>query len=122
MDRDLEKLENNLIRGCLGAVIAVVVILALVIGIYWSKCGYQPGTIFALGYSEVKFEQVKPGMSKAQVLSLLGPPLKEEAGAFDTWWVYSRQRNDNCFWLVRNIEISAKTNKVTHKEAMKFEP
>jgi hypothetical protein len=52
-------------------------------------------TVYAPGYSENRFAQVRIGMSRQEVESLLGPPLRKtplpsENRKPDDCWVYSR--------------------------------
>jgi hypothetical protein len=70
------------IRRRRGLIVGVPVIIAIVGGlIVWGLActGHiLDDTIYARGYSEKGFQSVQPGMSKDQVRTLLGKPLKEE--------------------------------------------
>ncbi len=60
-------------------------------------------TRFAPGYSHAKFSQVKVGMSAADVLSLLGPPLEQrqsDDGKERWWWSRSPGSHSYRFRLV----------------------
>jgi outer membrane protein assembly factor BamE (lipoprotein component of BamABCDE complex) len=52
-------------------------------------------TRFAPGYSEGGFERVKVGMTKAEVLSLLGPPF-DPGTVGQSSWHYTQ--DGKCFW------------------------
>ena len=52
-------------------------------------------TRFAPGYSETAFEKVKVGMTKDEVLSLLGPPF-DPGTVGQNRWHYSQ--DGACFW------------------------
>jgi outer membrane protein assembly factor BamE (lipoprotein component of BamABCDE complex) len=57
-----------------------------------SGCGcglVRDGSEYATGFSEERFARVAPGMTEAEVLALLGPPLGEDSGRFHETWEYS---------------------------------
>ena len=61
-------------------------------------------TEFAPTYTEEAFDRVSPGMSKADVLELLGAPLQEQKltprAGYDEVWRYSRSSNGiGNFWF-----------------------
>ncbi len=75
-------------------------------------------TVYAEGYSERKFASIKVGATTAEVLSIMGPPLRRGAwGDSPQVWFYTNQRTatDNYWrrWLVfdtageRVVEIIA---------------
>ena len=45
-------------------------------GLFFSRL-FQEDTIYAPGYSDTAFRKVTVGMSQAEVLALLGPPISE---------------------------------------------
>ncbi len=52
------------------------------------------GTLWAPGFSEAKFAEVKIGMSSVEVTALLGAPLQKwcaQDGGLDCEWLYSWQ-------------------------------
>ncbi len=62
-------------------------------------------THFAPGYSEQKFQDIQVGMTKAEVLQRLGPPLNRTT---DPSWVYSRDGALGIWdfaWLVRVVNF-----------------
>lgn len=66
-----------------------------------------PPTIYAVDYSEAKFNTIRVGMKPEQVLSILGPPLRKQSWSegSDTW-AYSDQytytSNYERRWVVFN--------------------
>lgn len=108
-------------------VIAIGVLLA--VGFVYTGVKLVPvrGTIFSPRYSETAFRQIKPGMTRTQVLHHLGPPLSEEAGMLNsigkvTVWSYTKQRNDESWWLRREVVIASRTGRVYCTYAYVREP
>ena len=61
-------------------------------------------TVYASGFSESRFSQVQPGMSRAEVEGLLGPPLRRWHRDFvDCAWSYSWQRRGDDSFDLRNV-------------------
>ena len=57
-------------------------------------------TVYAKGFSESKFRSIKVGMKTADLLSIIGPPLKRAPwGSLPEVWYYTDQKTitDN-FW------------------------
>ena len=56
-------------------------------------------TEFAPGYSEERFMAIEAGMTRAQVLGLLGAPLRGYRADWDgsVWWAYSRKERSPNF-------------------------
>jgi hypothetical protein len=62
-------------------------------------------THFAPGYSEQAFQDIQAGMTKAEVLQRLGPPLNRTS---DPSWTYSRDGALGVWdfaWLVRAVNF-----------------
>src|SRR5262245_42747732 len=62
-------------KSCVIAVILFVVGVALIFPGFWPELILPDQTVYANGYSEGKFGQVKPGMEAQDVLAVLGTPL-----------------------------------------------
>lgn len=73
-------------------------------------------TRFAPGYSEANFRKVQPGMSKDEVLQLLGQPFNDVAHQA---WIYSE---DGAFpfwdfaWLARGINFDSEGRVIERSE------
>ena len=102
--------ENRVKTIGLIIIIFIVAVLLLMIGLlaYVGPEGYffpYPAidTQFTAGYSEEGFQQIRPGMTKQEVLNLIGPPINSTTHPH---WKYS---DDNAFpfwdfaWLVRGV-------------------
>jgi outer membrane protein assembly factor BamE (lipoprotein component of BamABCDE complex) len=71
----------------LAAKIAVAALFAILL----MGCGkilYGEDTVFAGGYSERKFQQIKKGMPMQDIVSLLGPPLSQDTQQWSEVWSY----------------------------------
>ncbi len=67
-------------RRALTALLGVLGLAAVIAGLLWPVFGTRDdATIYAPGFSESKFRQVRKGMSKEEVLRLLGKPLQNDA-------------------------------------------
>lgn len=78
-------------------------------------------TRFAAGYSEANFRKVQPGMSKDEVLALLGPPLNDvshqgwsysEDGAFPFW---------DFAWLARGVNFDSEGRVIERTEMIAYD-
>ena len=64
-------------------------------------------TVYASGFSELRFSQVQPGMSRAEVEELLGPPLRRWHRDFvDCAWSYSWQRRGDDSFDRRTVNFN----------------
>lgn len=88
--------------------------------------GYNPfypaiDTRFAPGYGEAAFAAVQPGMTKVEVLQLLGPPLnaqRDQAWAYSEdgacpWWDFA--------WLARSVQFDAQGRVVETRAAVHYD-
>jgi hypothetical protein len=72
----------------IGVVVVVVTILAAhfvldgVDGLLWSLV-YRPTTKYAAGYSSASFRRIQRGMTRPEVLGLLGEPLEKITSSVD---------------------------------------
>ena len=62
---------------------AVILLLALLVGLAYPKTTYAPG------YSGAKFRQIRNGMTKDEVRRTLGEPLYANGGGVRWYWAYS---------------------------------
>jgi len=85
-------------------------------------CVFWPSidTVYSKGFSEKAFSQVSPGMSKADVLQLLGEPLgiDEHHDRDETWW-YSN--DGRCWfgdfaWLGRSVTFTNSVVMLTERK------
>ena len=70
-------------------------------------------TVYTEGYSESRFRSIRPGMATADVLSVMGPPLRRARwGGYPQVWFYSDQKTitDN-FWR-RWVIVDDRINRV----------
>jgi len=65
------------------------------------------GTLWADGFSEAKFADVKIGMSSQEVKVLLGPPLKEWCGSKNCAWLYSWQDTPTADFDRRSVSFDS---------------
>ncbi|NOK05560.1 MULTISPECIES: outer membrane protein assembly factor BamE [Myxococcus] len=64
-------------------------------GFLWSLI-FRPSTHFAPGYSWLAFRRVQPGMSRDEVVKLLGEPMKvHDTPTQGTLWLYSKSPTDS---------------------------
>ena len=68
-------------------------------GFLWSLI-YRPSTRFAPGYSWLAFSRVQPGMSRDEVVKLLGEPMEvHDRPNQGTSWRYSKSPTDSHYSL-----------------------
>lgn len=99
-------------RGWIIVFTSLVMLGVMAIGMFFMTENYfflAPAidTRFAPGYSEQAFQAIQPGMTQAQVIELLGPPLNANP-LRDQSWSYSE---DGAFglwdfaWLGRSVSF-----------------
>jgi len=70
---------------------------------FWVLFLREDASVYAPGYSEAAFNRVQPGMSRSEVLALLGPPLVKYDGSSNPKtseiWRYSQAPPDKNYWL-----------------------
>ena len=113
--KSLAQFRHNPRLGYIAGYLVILFIFLLLIFLFFSLVFFLEGyffpypaidTQFAPQYSEAQFEQIKPGMTKEEILTRLGPPLNNPD---DPAWIYS---NDGAFpfwdfaWLVRNVQFN----------------
>lgn len=87
---------------------------------YMLFCG-EDNTRFAAGYNDAKFLRIRPGMSKAEVISLLGEPLRKDmidGRNYVEVWRYTDAPQKSNYWF-RVIRFD-KDEKVADSEAKYF--
>jgi outer membrane protein assembly factor BamE (lipoprotein component of BamABCDE complex) len=96
-------------RAAVLTVVGVLVAIAgyLCVGME-SYCLIYPGidTHYTQGFSQRKFAKVQPGMTKAEVLNLLGEPIGGPEAVASSHWSYTRDgkcRWADWAWLGREI-------------------
>ena len=62
-------------------------------GLFFSRL-FQEDTVYAPGYSDTAFRKVTVGMSQAEVLALLGPPISEWESCDNMAMGWSRSPGD----------------------------
>lgn len=106
-------------------VVAILSIIALS-AVGFVRCSAYRGTCYAPSYNERAFQHVRLGMRRAEVLTLLGPPLSRERGIMRgvgtiEVWHYTRQRDDHSWWRVRQIYIDC-SGRVCGTKSTLYEP
>lgn len=79
-------------RLTVSLVAVALVLILLASGYFWLRsCFYCDATIYASGFSELKFRRIHRGMSKAEVERILGKPLTGPEGLItdDHAWLYA---------------------------------
>jgi SmpA / OmlA family len=69
----------------------MVVVACSCIGLSYIHRAISPPTVFASGFDEARFSRIRPGMTRDQVASALGPPLKTRIAPPSELWEYSDQ-------------------------------
>ncbi len=103
----------------LTALFMIVIVLSTLIIANWDSVLenfaaliLEDSTVYAPKYTKALFQKISPGMTKAEVFSLLGPPLCK-SGDKQEYWHYSDQRKSN--YRIRLIIFDGK-NKVREKK------
>lgn len=66
-------------------------------------------TLYAKGYSYSKFNKIKKGMSRSEVIKLLGNPIDSPDYDRKTWWLrYSQPRTGGSYYI-RTIGVENDT-------------
>lgn len=65
------------------------------------------GTLWADGFSEARFAEVRIGMSSQEVRALLGTPLKEWCGSEGCAWLYSWQDTPTADYDERSVSFDS---------------
>ena len=63
-------------------------------------------TIYAAGFSECSFDQVQVGMTEAEVIELLGEPLRKENRESWHHWVYAGKKPGGDNFRIRQVVFS----------------
>jgi outer membrane protein assembly factor BamE (lipoprotein component of BamABCDE complex) len=103
--------DFRIVRKCwrailpLAVAVLIVVLATLNVGESLRVWLLGEATVYAEGYSERRFASIKVGTTTAEILSILGPPLRRgEWGDDPQVWFYTDQRTvtDNFWrrWLV----------------------
>jgi hypothetical protein len=80
-----------------GGAILNMYLLDGVAGVFWSL-GFEEDTEYAPGYSDSAFRKIHKGMSRTEVLAILGPPLRTvDQGAGRESLAYSRSPRDKSY-------------------------
>jgi outer membrane protein assembly factor BamE (lipoprotein component of BamABCDE complex) len=69
-----------------------LLIAAIILIWYWL---YRDTTIYAAGFTEQKFSQLKEGMTDEEVFTLLGPPLSTESRVIEEVLIYNGASAEN---------------------------
>ena len=103
----------NLLGALSGAALMVFVFFGPYIRDLTLAIFLGEATVYAKSFSESRFRSLKTGMKAADVMRVMGPPLKQTPwGQFPQVWLYTDQRTitDN-FWR-RWVAVDVNTDKV----------
>lgn len=88
---------------------------------FYALFGMDDTTRFSAGYAEENFQRIVPGMSKAQVLALIGEALTKTSTSHNDVseiWRYSQGAADRNYWF--RIVSFGSDGKVVAQEAKYF--
>jgi outer membrane protein assembly factor BamE (lipoprotein component of BamABCDE complex) len=88
---------------------------------FYAMFAMDDATQFSTGYSETNFQRISKGMSKAEVLSLVGEPLKKHVThgkEFSEVWRFSQGPPDRNYWF--RIVLFDADERVVAREAKYF--
>jgi hypothetical protein len=124
-------MKRVLIAGC--AVMLVVAGLCLYVGLQCKYChgaedvffyalfARDDATQFSSGYNEANFAKITKGMSKADVVELIGEPLKKDVASgknYSELWRFTAAPPDRNYWF--RIVLFDANEKVVAREAKYF--
>jgi len=94
-----------------GALYFLFVGLFVIGGFYtWVVYG-RLDTVYASGYSERAFGRISPGMTKKDVVALIGEPLSTTEHSDEERWYYSEQSTDSrSNYYIRNVVFDMSGN------------